>query len=243
MKREYHRWHSSRLGHDMAVVVYGHWGTPLLAFPTSGGDEWELENQGMVGALSEFIDAGRLKFFSVGTVSNESFYNKRAHPFHRSYVQAQFDSYIRNEVVPFIWDNCQSAGIAISTFGASLGAYQAANSLFKHPDIIKRCFALSGQYDMKSFMDGMYDDNFYFNNPVDYLPNLSDSRTLDQLRTCDIHIATGTGPWENSGSSYYLASLLAGKGIPHHLDDWGPQGGHDWPYWKHEMQEYVSRLF
>ena len=53
--------------------------------------------------------------------------------------------------------------------GASLGAYHAANTLFKYPDVVKRCFALSGVYDMKRFMDGAYDDNFYFNNPVDYL--------------------------------------------------------------------------
>ena len=57
--------------------------------------------------------------------------------------------------------------------GASLGAYHAANTLLKHPDVVKRCFALSGVYDMKRFMDGAYDDNFYFNNPVDYLANLS----------------------------------------------------------------------
>ena len=26
INREYHRWFSSRLGHDMTVLVYGHWG-------------------------------------------------------------------------------------------------------------------------------------------------------------------------------------------------------------------------
>ncbi len=48
-------------------------------------------------------------------------------------------------------------------------------------------------------MGGMYDDNFYFNNPVDYVPNLSDPWTYENLATCDIHIATGSGPCENSG--------------------------------------------
>ena len=50
MKREYQRWYSQRLGLELGVVVYGHWGAPLLGFPTSAGDEWELEGQGMVGA-------------------------------------------------------------------------------------------------------------------------------------------------------------------------------------------------
>ncbi len=149
MKREYHRWYSDRLGMELGVVVYGHWGPPLLGFPTSAGDEWELEGQSMVGALADFLDAGKIKFFSVNSINGHSFYNKSAHPFHRSHVQVVFDSYLREEVVPFIWNNCQSPGIAISTMGASFGAYHAANSLFKHPDVIKRCFAMSGVYDLR----------------------------------------------------------------------------------------------
>jgi esterase/lipase superfamily enzyme len=242
MKREYHRWYSSRLGIDMGVVVYGHWGPPLMGFPTSAGDEWELENQGMVGALGEFIDAGRIKFFSVNSVNHQGLYNRGAHPFHRSYMQAMFGGYLREEVVPFIWDNCKSS-VGISTMGASFGAYHAANTLFKHPDVFKRCFAMSGVYDVRNFMDGMYDENFYFNNPVDYLANLSDPWLLGQLASCDIHIITGTGPWEKSGPSYRLSEILWSKGIRHSLDDWGPQGGHDWPYWKNQMREYVSRIF
>src|SRR3974390_2781447 len=164
MKREYHRWYSPRLGIDMGVVVYGHWGPPLLGFPTSAGDEWELEGQSMVGALADFIDGGRVKLYCVNSINGLSFYNKGAHPFHRSYVQSAFDSYLREEVVPFVWNSCQSQ-IAISTMGSSFGAYHAANSLFKHPDVFKRCFAMSGVYDLRNFMDGMYDDNFFFNNP------------------------------------------------------------------------------
>src|SRR5438128_12004567 len=48
MQREYHRWYSHRLGMALGVVVYGHWGAPLLGFPTSAGDEWELEGQRMI---------------------------------------------------------------------------------------------------------------------------------------------------------------------------------------------------
>jgi esterase/lipase superfamily enzyme len=179
----------------------------------------------------------------VNSINALSFYNKTAHPFHRSYVQKVFDTYLREEVVPFVHTNCQSPGIAISTMGASFGAYHAANSLFKHPDVIKRCFALSGVYDLKNFMDGMYDDNFYFNNPVDYLANLNDRWHLEQLASCDIHISTGSGPWENSGPSYALSRVLAKSNIRHSLDDWGPAGGHDWPFWKYQMREYVSRIF
>ncbi len=243
MQREYHRWYSERLGAEMGCVVYGHWGLPLLGFPTSAGDEFELENQGLVGSLGDFIEAGRMKFFAINSVNSAGFYNKGAHPFHRSYVQAQFDSYVRNEVVPFIHDSCKSNNILISTVGASFGAYHAANTLLKHPDVVRRCFALSGVYDIRSFMDGMYDDNTYFNNPVDYIANMNDAQTLRALSECDIHLATGGGPWEDSGPTYRFSGVLSSKGIAHHLDDWGGQGGHDWPYWKYQMREYVGKLF
>ena len=97
--------------------------------------------------------------------------------------------------------------------GASLGAYHAANTLFKYPDVVKRCFALSGVYDMKGFMDGAYDENFYFNNPVDYLANASDPWMLGHLATCDIHIATGSGP---VGAERRIVPAVAGAGQPRH---------------------------
>jgi esterase/lipase superfamily enzyme len=243
MQREYHRWYSPRVERDMGVVVYGHFGMPLLAFPTSGGDEFEQEGQRMVRTLTPYLEQGRIRIFSINSVTGESFYNTRAHPFHRSWMQSQYDRYVTDEVFPFIDHQCRTPGIAITTFGASLGAYHAANTLFKHPDRVKRCYALSGVYDMRSFMDGLYDDNFYFNNPVDYMANQHDGWFLDQYRGCDIHLATGCGPWENSGPTYRMSSVLAERGIAHHLDDWGPEGGHDWPYWHHQMWEYVGQHF
>jgi esterase/lipase superfamily enzyme len=199
MHRDYHRWYSHRLNRDMGVAVYGHFGMPLLAFPTSGGDEWEQEGQGMVRTLAPYLEQGRIRIFSINGVTGESFYNKGAHPFHRSWMQAQYDAYVSEEVLPFIDHQCRTPGIAVSTFGASLGAYHAANTLFKHPHRVKRCYALSGVYDMRNFMDGMFDDNFYFNNPVDYMANQHDAWYLQQYRSCDIRLTTGCGPWENSG--------------------------------------------
>jgi len=227
----------------MGLIVYGHWGAPLLWFPTSGGDECEAERQGMVSALEEFIEAGRVKLYAIGSANGESFYDKQAHPFHRSYVQAQFDAYVHREVMPFVEQDCQTPGIAMAAAGASFGAYHAVNTLLKHPAALKRCFALSGLYDLRRFMDGQYDDNFYFNNPIDYVGGLTDPAILSELASCDIHVATGTGPWEHSEWSYAFSEVLQRKGIRHSLDDWGPEGGHDWVFWKNQMREYLRRDF
>jgi esterase/lipase superfamily enzyme len=224
----------------MGVVVYGHWGPPMLAFPTTGGDEWEYERQDVIATLSGFIDAGRVKIFCVNTNHGDSFGSRHAHPRHRSWMQARYDDYIVNEMVPFVRSHCRTPDAAIWTFGASLGGYHAANSLLKHPDIFTRCYALSGVYDMSRFMDGDYDDNFYFNNPIDYMANVTDPGTLHRLAGCDIHLATGTGPWEKPEEAYRLSRILDARGVRHFLDDWGAQGGHDWPYWRHMIWEYIA---
>ena len=52
MQKASYRWYSHRVGRDMGIVVYGHYGLPVLAFPTSGGGEWELENMGLIPALA-----------------------------------------------------------------------------------------------------------------------------------------------------------------------------------------------
>jgi len=243
MKVEHHVWHTARLGRDMGVRVYGHWGAPVLVFPTSGGDEFEFERQGMLDALGSHVDGGRVKLFCVNSVNNQSWYDKGAHPRHRSYVQAMYDAYVAEEVVPFVYDHCRTKGIAITATGASFGAYHAVNSLLKHPQTFRRCIGLSGVYDLRRFMDGDYDDNFYFNNPVDYVPNLPDGYFLDHLKGCDIRLATGHGPWEDSGPTYQLSAVLRARGIPHSVDDWGADGGHDWPYWKRQLNEYFSQMY
>jgi esterase/lipase superfamily enzyme len=238
---EHHNWYSPRLGWDIGVAVFGHWGPPLLAFPTSHGDQWELQRQGLLDAIADFIDAGRVKVFCVGSNNHDSFLNKGAHPFHRSWRQRMFDEYIRNEVVPFVHTHCQSPGIPITTWGASLGAYHAVNTLLRYPHLVKRCYGFSGVYDLRRFMDGMYDDNFYFHNPMDYMASMGDGWFLQQLDNCEIRLVTGSGPWEDSRPTYAFASVLARKGIRHDVDDWGWKGGHDWPYWKEMIREYVGR--
>ena len=54
----------------MGISVFGHWGRPLLAFPTSHGDEWELQRNGLIAAIRDFIDECRIKVFCVGSTNH-----------------------------------------------------------------------------------------------------------------------------------------------------------------------------
>ena len=181
MHVEHHRWYSDRVGRHMEVAVFGHYGVPVLVFPTSNGTVWEYRDQGFVGAVADFIEAGRVKLFTVSANQDESWMSRDAHPLHRSWSQARYDAWVRHEAVPFVWNHCRGRH-GITALGASLGAYYAANATLKHPDVFDRCLAFSGIYDMAQHMDGHFDLNLYFNNPPAFVPNLNDHGLLEALR-------------------------------------------------------------
>jgi esterase/lipase superfamily enzyme len=58
-------WTSSRLSQPARMARWGHFGTPVLIFPTAGGDFEEIERFELIGALSGLIDQGRIKVYSV----------------------------------------------------------------------------------------------------------------------------------------------------------------------------------
>src|SRR5205814_7657409 len=67
-------WSSDVCSSDLSV--FGHWGPPMIVFPTSGGDEWECERQSMIAALGDAIEGGRVKLYCVNTNHGDSFANR-----------------------------------------------------------------------------------------------------------------------------------------------------------------------
>src|SRR5438067_1497281 len=80
MKREYHKWFSPALGRDMELLVFGHGGLPGLVFPSSCGSFFEFEDRGMVNAVYDKLEHGRLQLFCVDSVDSESWYNRAVPP-------------------------------------------------------------------------------------------------------------------------------------------------------------------
>ena len=243
MHRFLDSWHSPALGQQMGIVTYGHYGFPLLLFPTAAADYLEYERFQLIEAVAGPIEAGKVKVFSINSINRESWMNRQMHPHDRAVRQQQYNGYVAEEVVPYIWNSCQGR-IGIITAGASLGAYHAANQLFRRPDLFDWMIAMSGNYNIRNFTDGYYDEDVYFNDPLAFLPNLNDARDLPLLRQKrHIHIVSGQGAYENPEGSRQLAGVLAAKGIPHELDLWGFDMPHDWPTWRAMMKYYLSAKF
>lgn len=240
MNRVIDGWHSSHLGRHMEIVTYGWYGFPLLMFPTAAADYLEYERFHLIEAIAEFIEAGKLKVFSINSINREAWMNKHIHPRDRAVKQEQFNSYVTEEVVPYIWHNCNGR-IGILTGGASLGAYHAANQFFRRPDLFDGMLAMSGNYNIRNFADGYYDDNVYYNDPLAYLPNLNDAQYLPLLQQKSrVYILSGQGSYEDPENSRQLAGILVAKNIPHTLDLWGHDMPHDWPTWRAMMRYYVG---
>jgi esterase/lipase superfamily enzyme len=227
----------------MGIVTYGHYGFPLLLFPTAAADFLEYERFYFLNAIEEFINSGKVKVFSINSINREGWLNQHNHPREKALWQVHYNRYITDEVIPYIWNSCRGR-IGVITAGASLGAFHCANQLFRRPDLFDGMIAMSGSYDIREYFSGdYYDDNIYFNNPVDYLPNLG-GHDLDMLRgKRHIYITTGQGDWENPGASRRLSDILRSKEIPHELDLWGYDMPHDWPTWREMMRYYLESKF
>jgi esterase/lipase superfamily enzyme len=243
MDRILDSWHSPALGKQMEIAVYGHYGPALLMFPSAGADYLEYERFQLVESIAPFLDAGRMKAFSINSINNESWLNDGMEPRMKSIRHQQYNRYIAEEVVPYIAGNQHSSHPVIYTTGVSLGALHAVNSFLRRPDLFDGTIGMSGVYDLKSYTKGYFDDDVYFNSPIDYLPNLG-GPTLEALRRKHkVYLLSGKGEFEDPHASWLLGEVMGQKGITNWVELWGEEYRHDWPTWRDMLPSVLERYF
>ena len=130
MERKLSGWYSPALGKEMPIAAYGHFGFALLLVPTAAADYLEYERFQLMDTLKPWIEAGKVKVYSVNSINTESWMNNEMEGAHKAIRQNQFNEYIFNEVVPFI-RNDSSQQTQIITCGASFGALHSMNLFLK----------------------------------------------------------------------------------------------------------------
>jgi esterase/lipase superfamily enzyme len=235
MPRDYVTWDSGALGRRMELLWFGHGGRPVLVFPTSQGRFYQFEDFGMIAALADKIDVGEIQVVCVDSVDSESWYDAGAPPAARAVRQTRYDAYLHDELLPYILNRSKRADLI--AYGASFGAYHAANLAGRYPERISRAICFSGVYDIHRFLDGYWDDNCYFHCPTAYIANMDEAWT-QRLARVDWVIATGEGD-SLAEDNRRFADLLARKGIANHLEIWPGVFGHDWPFWKENLRRFV----
>jgi esterase/lipase superfamily enzyme len=235
------RWFSDRLQQDFGMARWGHFGAPVLVFPTAGGDEEEIERNRLVEACGDLIEAGRIKLYSCDSVAGRALANGSGSLEHRMWLFGQFHSAVRNEVVPAIRADMGGHGVPIITAGASIGAFNAVAVLCRYPDSFGAAIGMSGTYRLRRFFDGQSNEALYFSSPVEFLPDLEGPQ-LEMLRERRVILASGEGAWESIDESWAMAEALGSKGIPNRVDSWGHEWEHDWPTWWRMLPHYLDEL-
>lgn len=232
---EHTDYYSHILGMSLKVEVTGHYGYPVIMFPTSQGSYTQNADFKLNDSISWFVDQGIIKLYNVQTIDNLSLYDKGIHPADRIRNYERWVQFIKQEFIPYIQKVHQTHRVALA--GASFGGYHAANLAFRFPDLVSHLFCLSGAFTIRSFMDGYSDDLVYFNCPREFVKN------DEAWKYKHMHIVLSTSDQDIClEPTKEMAGLLTSKGINHWYDErkWI---SHDWPLWRMVFPMFIGRFF
>jgi esterase/lipase superfamily enzyme len=163
-RRTFDLW-SPAIGAAGSVVAFGHFGRPVLVFPHEMGNAEDFESWGMVDVVADLIDGGRVKLYCVSSYDAQSWSDKHIPLEERARRHGQYESWIIDQVVPWIFTDCEGPADILTT-GTSLGAYHAANFALKRADLFPQALCMSGIYDLSALYGwGERGDAMYFNTP------------------------------------------------------------------------------
>jgi len=235
-------WRSPALeGREITFVRYGVAGTPLLLFPTAGGDAEEPERFELIAAIGDFLADLRLKVYCVDSIAGLAWVKECRTLEQAATAQNRFDACVHREVVPAIRRDCGDTAGPIWTAGASIGAFNALAALCRHPDVFAGAICLSGTYDMCRFQPGQANHDYFVSSPLDFVPHLS-GRHLDLLRQRFVLLAHGKGAYEEPEQSWRVERALGVKGVPNRVDEWDASWRHDWGTWRRMLPQYLGEF-
>ncbi|NHA02715.1 esterase family protein [Mucilaginibacter sp. HC2] len=242
MNREYTRWYSPVLQKNMEMLIFGYSGASVLFFPARMGRFYDYENWRVIESLRHKIENGYIQVYCVDSCDTESFYSSGFHPSVKILRHIQYEQYILEEVVPYI--DVKNPNSFKIVAGCSLGAYHAVNISLRHPGIFNKVVAMSGRYDLatkighyEDLLEGYWDENVYFNMPLQYIPNLTDESELKMLRQLCIVLAVGKED-VLLDNNYTLSNLLTEKGINNSLYLWDNEA-HQARAWRQMVINYL----
>ncbi|MCB9677250.1 MAG: esterase family protein [Alphaproteobacteria bacterium] len=232
------------MGRNMHLWRFGHFGMPVIVFPTAAGFAHEWKSQGMIDALADLIGAGKIKLYCPESNVSEAWTRKESDPAWRIGRHKLYEQWVMEVLVPYIRKDCNSPNIPIGVTGSSLGGMYAANFALKFPETFQWSLAMSGRYEVRNFTNGYDSPDVYYNNPLAFVPNLAGEDLL-RLRNTHITLVCGQGKWEEGciEETRALAHVFRKKGIPHTEDIWGTDVRHDWEWWRRQARFHFLRSF
>ena len=229
------------MGRPVHLWSYGHYGPPLIAFPTAGGYAHEWQQHGMVEALRPLIEAGHLKLYCPETNVAEAWTHGTAHPSERIKLHQAYERWLMDVLVPHVRADCRSPRLPIWLAGASVGAMYAASFALKHPEIFPWALCMSGRYEARTFTDGFDSPDILQSNPMAFGPELSGPQLERVQRFGHLSLVCGRGAHERTclAETRRFAAGLRQAGVPHTEDLWGPEVAHEWTWWHRQARLHL----
>ena len=245
MNDRYMRIPSKSMGRSVHLWCYGHFGPPVVVFPSAAGFAHEWQQQGMIDMLRPLLNAGKMKLYCPESNVAQAWTKKEETLETRMMHHHRYEEFVLNELTAFIAEDCQLSNPPLQAIGCSLGAMYAANFALKFPKRFRRAICMSGRYLTTALTDGEDSASLYFNNPLAYVPNLQGD-VLDEVRNhTQLTLICGQGAYEEGciEETIALSRILQRKGIPCHTDIWGKDSKHDWGWWKRQANMYMRHYF
>ena len=234
-KVEYIEYYSNTLNRNMNLEVTGHWGHPILMFPSSGGQFTQNTDFGLVQSIMNYVEEGKVKLYNIETLDMMSFYDDNMDTGTKMHNYELYMQFLKNELIPFIQQECNTHRIA--TAGVSFGGFHAANTAFRFPDLISHYIGMSAAFNIRNMAQLSDDIRIYYNCPDEFM------RNEEGWRYDHMQIILGTSDWDICmDKNKNMSGILTGKGIDHWYDEkkWI---SHDWPLWKMMFPEYIRAFF
>lgn len=235
MEKKTKKWRSPSLGKDMELTIYGESGTPIIGLPTRGADCHQWEEFGMVDTISYQLNNGFNQLYCLSSVDKEGFLNEDASPAQRLVRQQQYESYLVEELVPYIHEENNIPFIILA--GIDMGGYHALTAALKHPGAFGKVIGISGIYDIKPFMDDFYNDDVYYSNPIDFVPNMNTQPMLKKIRDVDFRLVSFDAD-ERKKDAVRMSNVMRMKFIEHDLDVWG-DSSEEWELWHKMLKTHI----
>jgi len=232
---EHRTYYSHILNRDIHLEVTGHWGHPILLFPSSYGQYTQNRDFGLNGSVMRWVDEGRIKLYNVETIDGLTFYAEHMNSETKIHNYEHYMQFLRSELIPYIQNECNSHRIAVA--GVSFGGYHASNTAFRFPDLISHVISMSGVFNIRNFVPLSDDIRIYYNCPDEFMVH------EESWKFHHMQIVLSTSDWDScKPKNENMARILADKGIPCWYDEkkWI---SHDWPLWKMVFAEYIGSYF
>lgn len=240
MKRSVYKLQSKSLGQEASLIVYGEGGYPVVAFQTQDQKASELEDEGMVDALAEFIDGKQIQLFSVDNFDEQSWSLLSGDNEARAARQEAYFRFVTDELIPRVHE-LNASNLRPIAFGCSMGAVHAAIALFRRPDLFQGCMALSGIYHSGYFFGDWMNSTLYDNDVLAFLPNMPLGHPYVGLyRNRSLLFCCGQGEdAQFADDERRMDAELNRLGVDHWCDYWGADVTHDWYWWKKQMAYFL----